>query len=107
MANEFVRGGNIDIRPDLKVGAQSLALTLSAGVGSVPIPDDASIVGVKPVSSETIRVGLEAPEANGAATGTATKCALFSSADNNTFDNFLVMPRGNGGEYAALNAWSA
>jgi hypothetical protein len=57
--------------PDLATGAKSLALTLSSGVGSAPIPDTAHIVGVNPVSSTTIRVGLEAPEANGAATGNA------------------------------------
>ena len=63
--------GFVSIDDDLKLGAKSLALTLSSGVGSVPMPDGATIVGVKPVSSTAIRVGLEAPEADGAATGVA------------------------------------
>lgn len=63
--------GQVSLENDLELGAKSLALTLSSGVGSVPIPDSAKIVGVKPVSSTAIRVGLEAPEADGAATGTA------------------------------------
>jgi hypothetical protein len=63
--------GFVSLDDDLKIGAKSLALTLSSGVGSVPIPDAATLVGVKPVSSTSIRVGLEAPEADGAATGNA------------------------------------
>jgi hypothetical protein len=66
----------IDIRSDLKIGAKSLALTLSSGVGSVPIPDTATLVGVKPVSSTSIRVGLEAPESDGSKTGTAVSSDL-------------------------------
>lgn len=58
--------------PDLVTGAKSLALTLAAGVGSAPIPSTAHIVGVKPVSSTTMRIGLEAPEVDGTASGTAT-----------------------------------
>lgn len=61
---------------DLRIGAKSLALTLSTGAGSVPIPDAAHIIGVKPVSSTAIRVGLEAPEADGAATGDAVAADL-------------------------------
>lgn len=56
---------------DLALGAKSLALTMSSGTGSAPVPDSAHIVGVKPVSSTTMRVGFEAPEADGAATGAA------------------------------------
>lgn len=63
--------GKVDLTADLAIGASSLALTLSSGVGSVPIPNTAKLVGVKPVSSTSIRVGLEAPEADGTATGTA------------------------------------
>jgi hypothetical protein len=63
--------GQVDIGPDLALGAKSLALTLSSGAGSAPLPDTAKLVGVKPVSSTSIRVGLEAPEADGAVTGTA------------------------------------
>jgi len=63
--------GTVLNNPDLAIGAKSLELTLSSGVGQVPVPDTAKIVGVKPVSSTAIRVGLENPEANGAATGTA------------------------------------
>jgi hypothetical protein len=61
---------------DLIVGAKSLTLTLSLGAGSVPIPDTARIVGVCPVSSTAIRVGLEAPEADGTKTGTASATDL-------------------------------
>jgi hypothetical protein len=63
--------GIFSIENDLEIGAKSLALTLDTGVGSVPIPDDAKVVGVKPVSSTAIRVGLEAPEADGTKTGVA------------------------------------
>jgi len=66
----------IDLRSDLKLGAKSLALTLSSGAGSVPIPDTCSIVGVKPVVSTTMRVGLEAPEADGSDTGAADAAEL-------------------------------
>lgn len=68
--------GSLSLMPDLKLGAKSLALTLSSGVGSVPIPDTATIVGVSPVSSTSIRVGLEAPEANGTKTGAAAESDL-------------------------------
>lgn len=64
--------GAVYTAQDVKIGAKSLALTLSSGVGSVPIPDAATVVGAKPVSSTSIRVGLEAPEADGTATGNAT-----------------------------------
>lgn len=63
--------GQVSLENDLELNAKSLTLTLSSGVGSVPIPDAAKIVGVKALSSTSIRVGLEAPEADGAATGTA------------------------------------
>ena len=63
--------GSVNLTPDLATGASSLALTLSSGTGSAPIPDTAKLVGVKPVSSTSIRVGLEAPEADGTATGAA------------------------------------
>lgn len=62
--------------PDLKKGTKSLTLTLSSGVGSVPIPDTCTVVGVKPAASTTVRVGLEAPEADGTATGAAAASAL-------------------------------
>lgn len=70
--------GSVHISQDLKVGAQSIALTVSSGsvVASVPIPSTATVVGVKPVSSTAIRVGLEAPETDGAATGTAVAANL-------------------------------
>lgn len=58
--------------PDLKLGAKSLVLTLAAGVGSVPIPDLSTMIGVKPVSSTVIRVGLEAPEADGSGAALTT-----------------------------------
>lgn len=68
--------GIISIENDLEIGAASVTLTLDNGVGSVPIPDSARIVGVKPVSSTAIRVGLEAPEAAGTATGAAEAADL-------------------------------
>jgi hypothetical protein len=58
--------------PDLVLGAKSLALTLAAGVGSAPIPASAHTVGVRTVSSVAVRVGLEAPEADGTASGVTT-----------------------------------
>lgn len=67
--------GSVSLPTDLKTGAKSLSLTMGAGVGSVPIPDTATIVGVKPAAT-TMRVGLEAPALDGAATGTATAGAL-------------------------------
>lgn len=76
MADVFTRGAQLDLRSDLKIGAKSLALTLSAGVGSVPIPNTCSVIGVKPVSSTAIRVGFEAPEADGSATGNAVAADL-------------------------------
>ena len=66
----------VRLAQDLKVGAKSLTLTLSSGVGSVPIPDGCELMGVRPVSSTSIRLGLEAPEANGTATGAALVSAL-------------------------------
>jgi hypothetical protein len=65
----FQQVTNAELTGDLAIGTKSLALTLSSGTGSVPIPDTAHLIGVKPVSSTAIRVGLEAPEADGAATG--------------------------------------
>jgi len=64
--------GYVSLTPDLTLGAKSVALTLSSGVGSVPIPDTATIVGIKPLASTSVRIGLEAPEADGTATGTAS-----------------------------------
>lgn len=61
----------VSLTCDLRIGTKSLTLTLSAGAGSVPIADTVRMVGVKPVSSVAIRVGLEAPEADGTATGAA------------------------------------
>lgn len=66
----------MELVPDIQIGAKSLALTLSTGTGSVPIPNAAKVVGVKPVSSTAIRIGLEAPEADGTATGEAAATAL-------------------------------
>ena len=68
--------GYVKLVPDLEIGAKSLLLTLSSGVGQVPIPDTAKIVGVKPIGSTAIRIGLEAPEADGTATGTASATDL-------------------------------
>ena len=41
-----------------------------------------------------------------AALQTGTRQGLFTTNVGNTFDNFLVFPRGSGGEFAALNKWS-
>jgi len=68
--------GFVSLTPDLTLEAKSLALTLSSGVGSVPIPDTATIIGIKPLNSTSVRVGLEAPEADGTATGTASATDL-------------------------------
>lgn len=62
--------GKVDLTPDLVVGTKSLLLTMSTGAGQAPIPNTAKIIGVKPTST-TMRVGFEALEANGTATGTA------------------------------------
>lgn len=67
---------NFEYPQDLRNGAKSLALTLSTGTGSVPIPNDVTLIGVKPASSATMRVGLEAPEADGTATGAAVAADL-------------------------------
>jgi len=69
-------GKILDTLHDLVVGAKSITLTMSTGTGSVPIPDTAHIVGVKPVSSTAMRVGMEASEADGTATGTAAAADL-------------------------------
>lgn len=68
--------GYVSLTADLALNTKSLTLTLSSGVGSVPIPDTAKIVGVKPLASTTVRIGLEAPEADGTATGTAVAADL-------------------------------
>ena len=61
MKDGFTKGGYLDLRPDLKLGARSVVLQLTTGSGSVSIPEDASIVGVKPWGTESIRCGLELP----------------------------------------------
>ena len=63
--------GSVDLGSDLVIGAKSLALTLSSGTGSAPIPDASKLVGFKPISSISVRVGLEAPETDGTKTGAA------------------------------------
>lgn len=75
-ADQFIQAGPVlpvyaFSENDLRLGAKSLALTLSAGVGSVALPDSALVVGVKPAVSATVRIGLEAPEADGTKTGNA------------------------------------
>jgi hypothetical protein len=67
--------GGINLTTDLRVGAKSLTLALISGEGSAPIPDTARFVGVRPVST-TMRVGLEAPEAEGSASGNAAASDL-------------------------------
>jgi hypothetical protein len=62
--------GNLPL-PQLTMNAKSLALTMSSGVGSCPIPTGVSRVGVYPTAAATFRIGLVAPEAQGAATGNA------------------------------------
>lgn len=57
--------------PDLCLGAKSMSLTMSGGVGSVPLPDSCRLVGLKPAST-TMRVGLEPVEANGAGSGASS-----------------------------------
>ena len=76
MADSYARSAPISLTPDLKLGAKSLVLTLSAGVGSFPIPDSCTIVGLKPDTSILIRAGLEAPEAIGTKTGAAAETDL-------------------------------
>ena len=76
MTSNFVRGGEIDLRSDLQIGTKSLTLTLSSGVGSIEIPENCTVVGVKPDTSDDIRVGLEAPEADGTKTGDAALADL-------------------------------
>jgi hypothetical protein len=66
----------LNMNPELALGAKTVTLTLSTGVGSVAIPDTANRVGVKPVVSTAVRIGLEAPEASGTATGDAIAAAL-------------------------------
>lgn len=70
--------GSVGLTPDLAVGAKSITLTLASGSGAVPIGDGVHIVGVKPTASGSAgtRIGLEAPEADGTATGTAAASAL-------------------------------
>lgn len=84
--------GYVKLVPDLVIGAKSLLLTLSSGVGQVPIPDTAKIVGVKPIGSTAIRIGLEAPEADGSATGTAAAADLKKGypCECNTWTNFNI-----------------
>lgn len=61
----------VELVPDLMESAKSVTLTLAEGVGTVAIPDDCHIVGVKPTSSTAVRVGMIATEAAGTATGAA------------------------------------
>jgi hypothetical protein len=74
--NGAIVGSEFSLTPDLALNTKSLLLTLSSGVGSVPIPDNAKIIRVKPIASTAVRVGLEAPEADGTATGTAVAADL-------------------------------
>jgi hypothetical protein len=71
MAKDQFWKGSFSPENDLQIGAKSVVLTLATNVGSVPIPDTARLVGVKPTSSTGCRVGLEAPEAAGTSSGTA------------------------------------
>lgn len=66
-----VKATKVITQQDLVLGAKSLALTLAAGVGSCPIPDEATYVWVNPATGAVCRVGLEAPEADGAKSGDA------------------------------------
>lgn len=76
MSENYVRGGELDLRSDLQIGAMSITLTLSNGTGSIPIPNNCTLVGVKPISSNSIRVGLEPPESDGTKTGVAAATDL-------------------------------
>ena len=68
----------VSLENDLELGASSVVLTMSDGVGSVPIPNKVKIIGVKPASSSTMRIGLEAPSAASTATGNAASSDLSS-----------------------------
>lgn len=83
--------GAVGLLPDLATGAKSLTLTMSTGTGSVPIPDTAHLVGIKPVST-TMRVGLEATEADGTKTGAAVANDLKKGVpvDNGSYTWFNV-----------------
>ena len=88
----FVRGEG-----ELILGIKSLELTLDgSGIGSVPIPDTAHLVGVKPATT-TLRVGLEAPEVEGAATGAAVATDLKKGipADSGTW-LWMLLRNGTG-----------
>jgi hypothetical protein len=93
-----------DVRPtivrqafNLQLGAKSLALTLSSGVGSCPIPDGTKEVWIKPSASAACRVGLEAPEADGAKTGNAALSDLKKGipVDDSVWTKFIVSPEIN------------
>jgi hypothetical protein len=63
---EFVDTESLGV--DLTLYAKSLTFTLSGGLGSVLVDDNAHLMGFQPVSSTTMRVGWEAPEADGTKT---------------------------------------
>lgn len=90
--NGTIVGSEFSLTPDLALNTKSLLLTLSSGVGQVPIPDTAKIVCVKPVASTSVRVGLEAPEADGTATGTAVAADLKKGfpLDVSVWTNFNI-----------------
>lgn len=63
--------------PTLIKGAKSIALTMSAGVGSVPLSIDVTRIGVYPAAAATARIGIDiAPAAIGTATGAAASSDL-------------------------------
>jgi hypothetical protein len=69
-------GFQVENVPDLTENAKSIKLTLNTGVGSVPVGPNVQIVGVKPLISTAVRVGLVAPEADGTKTGAAVAADL-------------------------------
>jgi hypothetical protein len=82
----------VAFQPDLTASCKSITLTLDAeGAASAPIDDTWSWVGVRSSSATDGRVGLTAPEADGAATGAAVAADLkkgFPLLDSATWQFF-------------------
>lgn len=68
--------GPVQMAADLKIGTKGVKLTLSGGAGSVAIPDTATCIGVRPAAGSLVRIGLEAPDAEGTKTGDAVLADL-------------------------------
>jgi hypothetical protein len=87
----------VGLSSDLSLDAKSLTLTTETNVGSVPIPDTVRYLGVYPKTGTDWRVGLEAPEVDGAATGNVLVTAFKKGNPvPDTTWTYFTLPEGTG-----------